>query len=107
MTLWTDGADERVIVGYTVGWKELTPKQIPFLSAFDALRADASPGHERPCHASPRIGRSRGVPWALYAAASLTYVTYSHHTCYLFTPREVPSWRLSEVLQVPAPAGPF
>ena len=43
----------------------------------------------------------------MYAAAGLMYVTYSHHTCYLFTPREVPSWRLSEVLQVPAPACQF
>ena len=43
----------------------------------------------------------------MYAAAGLMYVTSSHHTCYLFTPREVPSWRLSEVLQVPAPACQF
>ena len=79
----------------------------PFASDMRPRDVDASPGHERPSHASPRIGRSRGVPWALYPAAGLTYVTYSHQTCYLFTPREVPSWRLSEVLQVPAPAGPF
>ena len=96
-----------ILIAQNNGGNALTPKRIPFCSAFDALRADASPGHERPSRAPPRIWCSRGVLWALYTAAGLTHVTSSHHTCYLFTPHEVPSWRLSEVLQVPTPASQF